>query len=81
MNFEVLKKNHLKRNFLMVVGVIVVIGACILTFSLAKYRTTQSIPIVNGTINYAPYDFKVLAMYQEGESGYVEIDEMPGSGM
>ena len=80
MNFEVLKKNHLKRNFLMVVGVIVVIGACILTFSLAKYRTTQSIPIVNGTINYAPYDFKVLAMYQEGESGYVEIDEMPTSG-
>ena len=80
MNFEILKRNHLKRNIIIGVVVVAIISACVLTFTRAKYRNTQSIPLVNGSINYTPYDFKVLAMYQEGDSGYVEIDEMPSSG-
>ena len=78
MNFEVLMKSHLKRNILIGAAVIFVISACILTFSLAKYRTTKSIQIAKGTIDYARYDFKVMAMYQEGETGYTETEEMPG---
>ena len=81
MKFEVLKKVHLKRNIIIGVGVILIISAIILNFTRAKYRTTQSIPLVNGTINYKPYDFKMIAMYQENENGeYEEIEIMPSAG-
>ena len=81
MKFEVLKQSHLKRNIIIGVVVVAIISAVVLQFTRAKYRTTQSIPLVNGTINYKPYDFKVMAMYQENESGeYVGIDIMPSSG-
>ena len=56
-------------------------SAIILNFTRAKYRVTQSISLVNGTINYTPYDFKMIAMYQVNDSGeYVEIDKMPSNG-
>ena len=81
MKFEILKKSHLKKNILIGLLVISIIAAVILNFTRAKYRVTQSIPLVNGMINYTPYDFKIVAMYQENESGeYVEIDAMPSSG-
>ena len=81
MEFEVLKKSHLTRNILIGVLVVGVISAVILNFTRAKYRVTQSIPLVNGTINYTPYDFKMVAMYQEDESGeYIEVEVMPSSG-
>ena len=81
MEIETLKRSHLKRNILIAVGVVLIISAVILNFTRAKYRVTQSIPLVNGVINYTPYDFKIIAMYQENNSGeYVEIDEMPSSG-
>ncbi len=81
MKFEILKKSHLKRNIIIGVGVILIISAIILNFTRAKYRTSQSIPLVNGTINYTPYDFKMVAMYQENNNGeYVEIETMPSSG-
>ena len=75
MNFEVLKKNYLKRNILIAVGVVFILSAVILTFTRAKYRTTQSMPLMNGSINYAPYDYKAVAMYLDGES----IDTLPSS--
>ena len=57
------------------------ISTVILNFTRAKYRTTESIPLVNGTINYTPYDFKMVAMYQENESGeYEKINQIPTSG-
>ena len=81
MEFEVLKKSHLTRNILIGVLVVGVISAVILNFTRAKYRVTQSIPLVNGTINYTPYDFKMVAMYQEDESEeYIEVEVMPSSG-
>ena len=81
MKFEVLKKSHLKRNIVIGVLVIGVISAVILNFTKAKYRTTQSIPLVSGTINYTPYDFKMVAMYQKEDGGeYVSIDQVPTSG-
>ena len=81
MKFEILKKSHLKRNIVIGVLVIGVISAVILNFTKAKYRTTQRIPLVNGTINYIPYDFKMVAMYQKEDGGeYVSIDQVPTSG-
>ena len=73
MKFEVLKKNHLKRNIIIGVVVVAIISACILTFTRAKYRTTQSIPFVNGTINYSLADLNIVAITVDGES----VDTIP----
>ena len=81
MDFVLLKKSHLKRNIIIGVAVVLIISAVILNFTWARYRITESIPLVNGTINYKPYDFKVMAMYQENDSGeYETINIMPSSG-
>ena len=72
MKFEVLKQSHLKRNILIGMGVILVLTTVILTFTRAKYRTTQSIPLVNGTINYSLADLNIVALYIDG----VEAEEL-----
>ena len=77
MKYEVLKGSHIKRNILIGVLVVLMLTAIILTFTRAKYRTTQSMPLVNGTINYSPYDFKIMAMFQENGDNYIEINQMP----
>ena len=66
MEFEVIKKSHLKRNIIIGVLVVAIISAIILQFTRAKYRVTQSIPLVNGTINYTPYDLNIVALYIDG---------------
>ena len=80
MKFEILRKSHLKRNIIIGVVCIAIISAIVLNFTRVKYRTTQSIPLVNGTINYAPYDLKMVAMYQEEDGEYKSIDTVPTSG-
>ena len=81
MQIETLKKSHLKRNILIGIVAVAVISAIVLNFTRAKYRTTQSIPLVNGTINYTPYDLNTIAMYQQNDSGeYESIDTVPESG-
>ncbi len=67
MNFGTLKKSHLKRNLVIGVVVIAIISACVLTFTRAKYRVTQSIPLVNGTINYSAADYSTVAIFVDGE--------------
>ena len=66
MNFVVIKRSHVKRNILIGVVVVLVLSAIILTFTRAKYRVTQSIPLVNGTINYSPGDI-IISAYFNGE--------------
>ena len=68
MEFELLRKSHLKRNIIIGVVVVAVISAIVLNFTRAKYRVTQSIPLVNGTINYTPYDLNIVAITVDGES-------------
>ena len=72
MNFEVLKRSHLKRNIVIGVIVVAVISAVILNFTRARYRVTESIPLVNGTINYTPYDLNITAIYIDG----IEAEEL-----
>ena len=50
------------------IGVVVVaiISAVILNFTRAKYRVTQSIPLVNGTINYTLPDLNIVGLYIDG---------------
>ena len=63
MNFEVLKRSHVKRNILIGVIIVLILSAIILTFTRAKYRVTQSVPLVSGTINYSAADLNLVAMY------------------
>ena len=65
MEFQTLKKSHLKRNIVIGVVVIAIISAIVINFTRAKYRNTQSIPLVNGTINYSPGDIIVTAYFNE----------------
>ena len=67
MEFEVLKKSHLKRNIIIGVVAVLLISAIILNFTRAKYRTTADIPIVNGTINYSLADLNIIAITIDGE--------------
>ena len=52
MEIETLKRSHLKRNILIAVVIVLIISAVILNFTRARYRVTESILLVNGTINY-----------------------------
>ena len=80
MKFEVIKRSHVKRNILIGVLVVLILSAIILTFTKAKYKITESIPLVNGTINYELSDFNLIGAYiQEGDS-YTQVDEIPTSG-
>ena len=81
MKFEVLKQSHLKRNIIIGIIGLAIISAGILTFTRAKYRTTQSIKIAEGQINYKVPDFNMVALYIANELGeYVESDTIPTSG-
>ena len=66
MKFEVLKRSHLKRNIIIGIVVVAIISAVVLNFTRAKYRVTESIPIVNGTINYTLPDLNITALYIDG---------------
>ena len=80
MNFEVLKRSHVKRNIIVAVIIILILSAVILTFTRAKYKTTVSIPLVSGTINYDLSDLNLIGVYiQEGEE-YKQTNEIPSSG-
>ena len=82
LKFEVLESNRKRILFLIgIVCVVALLVALVVRNTLAKYRTAQSMPLINGTVNYTLYDFKMVAMYQENESGeYESIDVMPSSG-
>ena len=73
MKIETLKKSHLKRNIIIGVVGVLIISAIILNFTRAKYRVTQSIPLVNGTINYSLPDLNIVGLYIDGEEA-TELD-------
>ena len=67
--FETLHSNKHRIHFLIgFVCVVVLLVLFIVGRSHAKYRTTQSIPLVNGTINYSLADLNIVAITVEGEA-------------
>ena len=80
MKIEKLGKNHRKE----VIGgliVISVIGILAVNLTKAKYQGIEDIKLVEGNINYKPYDFKMMAMYKSDDgTNYTEINKMPESG-
>ena len=80
MKYEVLKRSHLKRNIIIALIVVGVISAIILNFTQAKYRTTESIPLIQGTINFSPSDFNILAFYLNKGTETISADKAPHVG-
>ena len=82
MKYEVLKRSNLKKNIIIGIVVVLIFSAVILTFTRAKYRTTESIPLIQGTINFLPSDLNIVAMYlnQEGALPIGETDKAPKFG-
>ena len=56
-----------------IVCVVVLMVTLIITTSKAKYKTTESMPLLNGTINYTLADLNIVAMYLDGE----QVDTLP----
>ncbi len=56
--------------------------------SHAEFTSTDHVTIVDGVINYTPYDFKMMAMYEQKEgcedpnsdACYTEVNAMPSEG-
>ena len=80
MEIEKLKKSNTKRYIIIGSIVVLILAGITLTFTKAKYKTSTSIPLVNGTINYDLSDLNLIGVYiQEGEE-YVKTDTIPTSG-
>ena len=73
MKFEILKRSHLKRNIMIGILIVAVISAVVLNFTKAKYKATQSIPLVSGTINYSLADLNIVAIKVDGK----EVETIP----
>ena len=61
MEIETLKHSHVKRNIIIGVIAVLIISAIILNFTRAKYRVTDSVPLIEGVINYSPGDIIITA--------------------
>ena len=74
--FETIKSHKNRLYFLCgFVCVVVLLVVFVITRSHAKYRVTQSIPLVNGTINYSLPDLNIVGLYIDGE----EADKLDSS--
>ena len=80
MKYEVLKRSHLKRNIIIAVLVVSLISSLILNFTQAKYRTTESIPLIQGTINFSPSDLNLMAVYLNKNGDTISSDKVPHVG-
>ena len=80
MKLEKLKESHLKRNLLIGIVIIGILVTIVLTFTKARYRVAESIPLVNGTINYDLADLNAVAVYIEEGDDYSKSDTIPSNG-
>ena len=81
--FETYHSNSNKRRIYFFCGfvcVVVLLTVFIVNRSHAKYKVTQSIPLVNGTINYELSDLNLVGVYIQGDDGYTKTDTIPESG-
>ena len=82
LEFETLKSNK-NRLYLLcgIVCVVVLLITIIVNNTLANYRVSDSVPIINSEINYKVPDLNMVSLYVANEDGsYVEADTIPSSG-
>ena len=81
MNFETLNNKGFKKLAIVITVSIFLFSVLILSLSLAKYRSTNSINIAKGTIKYNRPDLHLAEVYVESDAGeYVLASEVPKSG-
>ena len=80
MEYEVLKRSHLKRNILIAILIVALISSLILNFTQAKYRVTESMPLIQGTINFSPSDLNLMAVYLNKNGETISSDKVPHVG-
>ena len=80
MEYEVLKRSHLKRNILIAILIVALISSLILNFTQAKYRVTESMPLIQGTINFSPSDLNLMAVYLNKNRETISSDKVPHLG-
>ena len=72
MEFEVLKRSHVKRNIIIGVIAVLIISAIVLNFTRAKYRSVATTPLIHSEINYTLPDLNIIGLYVNGE----EVQEL-----
>ena len=79
--FETLHSNK-HRIYLLcgIVCIVVLMVTLIVTTSKAKYRTTESIPLIQGTINFSPSDLNLMAVYLNKNGDTISSDKVPHVG-
>ena len=88
MKFVTLKSFDKKKLLIPALIVTSIILVITIFVSHAEFTSTDHVTIVDGVINYTPYDFKMMAMYQQKEgcedtnddTCYSEVELMPSEG-
>ena len=81
MEFKKLKKSHKKQIVIGAIAICVIGGALTFATTRAKYKLTQDIPLVRGTINYKMPDLRIVAINtSEDGTNYTETNTVPTSG-
>ena len=83
MEFQTLKGSRNKKIIIGVIVFITIISMIFIGRSYASYRTTQSINIANGKINYHVPDLRVVAINLQDETDntiYNDSNTIPTSG-
>ena len=79
MKLKTLKRKN-KYFYMGVICGVMLLTLLIFNTSRAKYRTTQSIELARGTINYTVPDLNLVSMYIEDNGTYKGTDTVPQSG-
>ncbi len=81
MNFETLNNKGFKKLAIVITVSIFLFSVLILSLSLAKYRSTNSINIAKGTIKYNRPDLHLAEVYVVNDAGEYELtSEVPENG-
>ncbi len=81
MQFKRLKKNYKKQIIIGGLILVCITSAITITKTRAKYKLTEDIPLVKGTINYKEPDMRIMAVnISEDGTNYIETDTIPTEG-
>ncbi len=81
MEFNKLGHNNTKKVLLVLVVLVAITTTIVSLSSRAKYHVTSSVQIVKGKVSYQPYDFKIVEIRKENDTGDYELtDEVPTTG-
>ena len=73
MEFQILKRSHLKRNILLGIGAVLIVSAIVFGFTSSKYRVAQRGTLTNEEVNSSVLDSDMVAITVDGE----KVDTLP----